>query len=342
MRKYILQNTDLEVSALCLGTATFGGTGTYEKCGNINIEEAKRVLDFAMDHGINFFNTAEHYSSGLAETVLGKALGNRRKDVVIIDKICPERPTETRKGGLSRKHIFERCEASLKKLGTDYIDIYEPHIFDPIIPLEETLEALNDLIKEGKIRYFGCSSFSGWQFMKALAICDKNGWNRFVTLEAKYTLLTRELENELMPACEDQHVDILAFAPLYGGYLSGKYARNKPWPTGTRIQAPTKDKGSFNTIDLDRLYDVVDVMEEIAKERQQSVSNVAMNYVLSKPPIRSVIFSVRNEEQLKQNIDASDWQLTPDEIARLDEVSEAEGIYPYRESKFGFLYSPEN
>ena len=341
MRKHELGKTGMMVSELCLGTATFGGSGSYVKCGAIQQDDANRIIDMAIDNGINFFNTAEHYSAGLAEQVLGKALGAKRKDVVIIDKICPKRPTDTERGGLSREHIFAHCEASLKRLGTDYIDIYEPHIFDPIIPLEETLGAFDDLIRQGKIRHFGCSNFAAWQFMKALNICENNGLHRFTTLEAKYSLLTRELDNELLPAAMDQGVDVLAFAPLYGGYLSGKYARNKPWPENTRMKAPTKDSKDFNVIDLDQLYSIIDVLEVAAEAHGVSVANAALNYVLRKPGIRSIIFSVRNTEQLQANLGASDWELTPEELEKLDAVSEPIGLYPYRENKFGFLYSPE-
>ena len=341
MKQNDLGKTGLKVSEICLGTATFGGAGSYERVGQVDQADADRIIATAMDNGINLFNTAEHYSAGLAEERLGKALGAKRKDVIVIDKVCPKRPTENEKGGLSREHIFARCEASLKRLGTDYIDIYELHIFDPIVPLEETLGALDELVHQGKVRYFGCSNFAGWQFMKGLSISDTNGWNRFTTLESKYTLLARELENELIPACIDQGVEIFAFAPLHGGYLSGKYARNKPWPLNTRIQEPITDANSFNAIDLELLYNIIDELSAIANDRNIAIAHVALNYLLRKPGIRSLIVGVRNTEQLEDNLKASGWELTSEEVSRIDKISEPVGLHPYRENKFGFLYSPE-
>ncbi|MGN1002018.1 MAG: aldo/keto reductase [Oscillospiraceae bacterium] len=325
MRKRRLGTTGLEVSELCLGTGTFGGVGNYKRSGQVNQREADEMVGTAMDSGINFFDTADTYSDGLAEEILGKALGARRKDAVLITKIAPGRE------GLTRRHILEGCEASLKRLGTDYIDVYELHIYDAGTPLEETMGALHELVKAGKCRYIGCSNFAAWQFMKAQWIADANGWVRFSTMEAKYSLLNRELENELVPACLDQEVAILPYSPLYAGFLSGKYARNKPWPTGTRF--PSIQETARFPVNEEKLYDVVDVLQEIAARRERPVSHVALNYLLHKPGVCSLMTAARNLDQLKANLGATDWDLSPEEVAALDRVSEPEGLYPYMQQK---------
>lgn len=325
MRKRKLGMTGLEVSELCLGTGTFGGVGSYKRSGEVTQKEADYMIDRAIDGGINFFDTADTYSDGLAEQILGKALGGKRKDVVLITKIAPG------KEGLTRKHILEGCEASLKRLGTDYIDIYELHIFDANTDLAETMGALDELVKSGKCRYIGCSNFSGWQLMKALWVADKNGWAKFSTLEAKYSLMTRELENELVPACLDQGIAVLPYSPLYAGFLSGKYGRNKPWPTGTRF--PSLSETARFPVNPEKLYNIVDVLEEIAANRGRPVSHVALNYLLQKPAVCSLMTAARNVEQLEANLKATDWVMTPEEVAALDSVSEPESLYPYSTQK---------
>ena len=223
MRMRFLGKTGIQVSELCLGTADFGSTGIYAKTGNIGQKEADSIVSMALEAGINTFNTAETYSNGNSEEILGKALGKRRQEAIVITKINPTQSPESNDGGLSRHHVINGCEASLRRLGTDYIDIYELHRFDPFTPLEVTLRAMDDLVRQGKVRYIGCSNFSGWQLMKALAISGENGWERFVTLEAMYSLASRWLEFELVPLCLDQGLGVLAFSPLHGGFLSGIY-----------------------------------------------------------------------------------------------------------------------
>jgi aryl-alcohol dehydrogenase-like predicted oxidoreductase len=327
MRTRILGKTGLTVSELCLGSATFGGLGVYKYSGALSQSEADRIVGMALDAGINFFNTAEIYSDGLAEEILGKALGKRRNDVILITKLHPTKEPGKNDKGFSRKHIIEGTEASLKRLGTDYVDILELHQFDPDTPLETTLRALDDLVSQGKVRYIGCSNFTAWQLMKGLQISEKNHWEKFVTLEAMYSLLSRELEYELIPACIDQGVSLLSFSPLYGGFLSGKYGRNKEWPSGTRF------KSLENTqpwpVETEKLYEVVDTLEAVAAAHSATVSQAALNYVLAKPGICSAIMGIRTEEQLMDNLRAVEWKLTREEIKLLDKVSEPQRRYPY-------------
>lgn len=331
MRKRLLGKTDLEVSELCLGTGTFGGLGNYKRSGEVNQKEADYMVSMAIDGGINFFDTADTYSDGLAEQILGKALGEKRKDVVLITKIAPGEE------GLTRKHIIEGCESSLKRLGTDYIDIYELHIYDEGTDLAETMGALDELVRSGKCRYIGCSNFSGWQLMKALWVADKNGWTKFSTLEAKYSLMTRELENELVPACLDQDIAVLPYSPLYAGCLTGKYARNKPWPTGTRF--PSLTETARFPIDAEKLYGIVDVLEEIANAHGRPVSHVALRYLLQKPTVCSLMTAARNASQLKDNLTATDWDLSAEEMSKLDSVSEPVSLYPYSTQKNSLAFA---
>jgi aryl-alcohol dehydrogenase-like predicted oxidoreductase len=327
MRIRWLGKTGLQVSELCLGTGTFGGVGKYKYSGELDQKGADQIVDMAFDAGINFFNTAEVYSDGLAEELLGKALGSRRKDIILISKVTQDVSPGKNDGGLSRKHIIDACEASLKRLGTDYLDIYELHGIDPNTSLEDTMRALNDLVGQGKVRYIGCSNYCAWQMMKCMAISEKNGWNKFITLESMYSLLARGLEYELVPACIDQDVSILAYSPLHAGLLSGKYRRDKPWPQGTRIMSPeSAGPWAYNPEDL---YRIIDELDSVAKERNVTIPEVAMNYVLQKPGICSIIFAARNAMQMEENLRTLQWQITPEEVMRLDKVSEPEYMYPY-------------
>lgn len=337
MRMRKAGNTGIMVSEICLGTGTFGGLGVYKMSGDIQQDEADHIVSLALDSGINFFDTAEGYSDGLAEQILGKALGARRKDAVIVSKVAPKRPSETSAGGYTYDHVIKACEASLKRLGTDYLDIFELHIFDPKVPMEESLRALDDLVRQGKVREVGCSNFSGWQMMKALSISDANKYTRFTTLEAKYSLITRELENELQPLCVDQGVSIFAYSPLLGGYLSGKYDREKPWPTGSRF--PSKAAAGPWAVDYDMLFNIIDALKEIAAGHNVSVADAALNYLLQKPAITSLIIGVRRADQLLANLTASGWDLTAEEVALLDRVSTMPDLYPYTDQKMNFIFS---
>jgi len=325
MRMRWLGKTGLQVSELCLGTATFGGLGHFKVSGEVSQEEANCIVKTAMDAGINLINTAELYSGGLAEEILGIALGSARKNAIIISKVAHVPPVPgVNAGGYSRKHVIEACEGSLRRLRTDYIDIYELHGMDPHTPLEITLRALDDLVRQGKVRYIGCSNFTAWMLMKALGISNEHGWDKFVTLEAMYSLAERSLDQELIPACEDQGIAVVAYSPLHAGLLSGKYRRNQPWPTGTRIQSVEEAQWPFEP---EQIYTIVDVLDEIAGERNVAVPQVALNYVLTKPCICSLIIGARNISQLTANLKAMDWQLTAEETKRLDKVSEPEQLY---------------
>ena len=336
MRMRKVGNTDLMVSEICLGTGSFGGVGMYRMSGNIQQEEANDIVAAALDAGINFFDTAEIYSDGVAEEILGKALESRRKDAVIVTKVAPKRP-DGNGGGYTYDHVIKICEDCLRRLRTDYIDIFELHIFDPLVPMEEALRALNDLVTQGKVRAIGCSNFSGWQMMKGLAISDANQYARFSSLEAKYSLIVRDLENELIPCAVDQNVSIFAYSPLNGGFLSGKYDRDKPWPTDARF--PSKEAAGPWAVDYNVLYDIVDAMKKIAGERGVSVSDVALNYLLQKPAVTSLIIGVRRIEQLQSNLTASGWDLSEEEVKILDGVSRVPELYPYTDQKMGFVVS---
>ena len=337
MRMRKVGNTDLMVSEICLGTGSFGGVGMYRMSGNIQQEEANEIVGTALDSGINLFDTAEIYSDGVAEEILGKALEARRKEAVILTKVAPKRPDGNGGGGYTYDHIIKVCEGCLTRLRTDYIDIFELHIFDPIVPMEEALRALDDLVRQGKVRAIGCSNFSGWQMMKGLAISDANDYARFSSLEAKYSLIVRDLENELIPCAVDQNVSIFAYSPLNGGFLSGKYDRDKPWPQDARF--PSKEAAGPWAVDYDILYNIVDAMKKIAEERGVSVSDVALNYLLQKPAVTSLIIGVRKIDQLKANLTASDWDLTAEEVAIFDGVSRPADLNPYVDQKMGFVVS---
>jgi aryl-alcohol dehydrogenase-like predicted oxidoreductase len=327
MRMRFLGQTGLQVSELCLGTGSFGGLGGLEIFGTIGQKDADYIVKTALDSGINFFNTAEGYSGGLAEEILGKSLGSRRKEAIIITKVDPARRPGPNDGGFSRKHLIEGCDASLKRLQTDYIDIYELHWLDEHTPLEVTLRTLDDLVRAGKVRYTGCSNFTGWQVMKCMAISRENGWTSFSTLEIQYNLSCRWPEFELVPVCLDQGLAILCYSPLHGGFLSGKYRRDKPWPAGTRLTSLENTEPW--PVEPDKLFATIDELDKVAEAHHATVSEAALNYLLKKPAVNAVIFGIRGVEQLKQNIKAVEWEITPQEVARLDKVSEPLRRYPY-------------
>jgi aryl-alcohol dehydrogenase-like predicted oxidoreductase len=326
MNLRLLGNSGLKVSELCFGTMTFGGRGAFERIGKVDQKTADKMVGMALDAGISFFDTADVYSQGVAEEMLGKALGNRRKEIILATKVRGRVGPGPNDLGLSRSHIIEACRASLRRLGTDHIDLYQVHSFDPMTPLEETLDALSDLVHQGLVRYIGCSNFTGWQLMKALAISDERGWERFITLQAYYSLVARELENELMPLCLDQKLGILTWSPLGGGFLTGKYRRGQEPPEGTRRSRP---EGIFLKFEEEKGYSIVDELEKIGKAHNASIAQAALNYLLRRPGVSSVIIGARDTDQLSDDLKAVDWEMTPDEIARLDEISEPPRLYPY-------------
>src|SRR5271157_42561 len=325
MEYRLLGASGLEVSVLSFGTMTLGGEGRFAAMGNVQVDEARRHIGICTDAGVNLFDTADVYSFGKSEEVLGKALGARRKEIVLATKAFARVEEGTNKVGLSRRHIVEACEASLRRLGTDYIDLYQAHNFDSLTPLDETLRAFEDLIRAGKIRYAGCSNYSGWQLMKALSISDRLGIPRYVSQQINYSLLAREAEHELAPAGLDQRTGIMAWSPLQGGLLSGKFRSGQAKPSESRLNTLE----ASGTVDEERLYRIVDALAEIAAQRGVSISQVALNWVTRKPGVDTVIIGARNEQQLRDNLAAATWTLTDGEVERLDEVSALTLPYPY-------------
>ncbi len=322
-----LGRSGLKVPALSFGTGTFGGgTEFFRAWGSSDVAEATRLVSICMQAGVNLFDTADVYSKGLSEEILGKAIKGRRQNVLISTKATFRMADGPNDLGSSRHHLIQACEASLRRLGTDYIDIYHLHGFDAIAPVEEVLSTLNRLIESGKVRYIACSNFSGWHLMKSLAIADRYGWSRYAGHQVYYSLIGREYEWELMPLALDQGVGALVWSPLGWGRLTGKIRRGQPVPSGSRLHA-TADSGPH--VEDERLYKVVDALEQVAKETEKSVPQVALNWLLRRPSISTVIIGARNEEQLRQNLAAEGWSLSPSQIATLDRASEQKPIYPY-------------
>ncbi len=325
MKTRFLGQSGLQVSELCFGAMMFVGDRGWRHLSDLGQKEADAIVGTALDGGINFFDTADNYSEGESENILGQALGSRRKDVVIGTKggfRTGPGPNDT---GCSRLHILEACHASLKRLRTDYIDLYQIHSYDPLTPLEETLAALDTLVRAGKVRYIGCSNFTGWQLMKAMSISRELGLERFVSLQAAYSLVMRDLELELVPVCLDQGLGILPWGPLSGGFLTGKYRRGAPWPSGTRMKKP-EDHFPF---DEQQGYAIVDELDGIARAHQATIAQAALNYLLNKPGVSSVIFGARTMEQLRENLRAVEWSLSKEEMERLDELSAPRKTYPH-------------
>ncbi len=325
MKTRFLGNTGTRVSELCFGAMTFGGKGYWKNIGQVEQKEADVLIDLAIEGGINFFDTADVYSEGRSEEILGKALGGRRNDVILATKVRGKTGPGPNDIGLSRKHVISSCNASLKRLGTDYIDLYQVHSFDPRTPLDETLRVLDDLVREGKVRYIGASNFTGWQLMKALAISEKQNLEKFVTLQALYSLIARDLENELVPLSLDQKLGILPWSPLGGGFLTGKYRRGAQRPEGAR-RSNAGDQ--FLQFDEEKGFDIVDELEKTARNHNGTVTQAALNYLLRKPGVSSVIIGARNREQLADSLKTTDWEMTVDEVVRLDALSKPPRVYP--------------
>lgn len=316
----------LEVSRLSFGTMAFGGGKDYIAVGNNSLQEAERLIDICLDAGINVFDTADEYSKGLSEEMLGKALGpKKREKAIIATKAFFRMGPNQHNVGASRKHLIEACDASLTRLGTDYIDLYQLHNFDSLTPLEETLSALDLLIKQGKVRYIGCSNYSAWHLMKALSISDKRGYQPYISQQMYYSLLSRELENESIPLALDQNVGLFVWSPLSFGLLSGKYRKNQPLLEETRLS----NWSAPGTVDMNRLYAIVDELEVLANANNKTIAQVAINWLLRRPGVTSVILGARNEAQLKENLGAVGWSLTEEEVKRLEKVSDLPVPYPY-------------
>ena len=326
MEYRLLGHSGLKVSVLSLGTMTFGGQGKFAKTGQTDVEAAQRQIGLCLDAGINLFDTADVYSGGESEVILGKALGGKRNDVLIASKARFPMGDGPNDRGSSRHHILRACEASLKRLNTDYLDLYQLHQWDGQTPLEETLRALDDLVSSGKVRYVGVSNFSAWHVMKTLGVAQASHYIRPVSQQIHYTLQAREAEYELLPAAQDQGLGTLVWSPLAGGLLSGKYRRNQAAPEGTRHLA---DWGEPPVRDENALYDVVDVLVDIAEARGVSAAQIALAWLIARPQVTSVIVGARNDTQLQDNLKAADITLTTEEIEKLNAVSKLPLLYPY-------------
>lgn len=324
-----LGGSGLFVPVLSFGTATFGGGNSFFKAwGSTQVDEASRLIHLCMDSGVNFFDTADIYSDGMAEEILGQALKGLRNEAIISTKGTFPFGEGPNNQGSSRFHLLKQVESSLKRLHTDYIDIYHMHGFDGNTPVEETLRTLDNLVQSGKVRYIACSNFSGWHLMKSLSISERYGWNKYIAHQVYYSLVNREYEWELMPLGLDQKVDSIIWSPLSAGRLGGKYGRNKPYPPESRIAqggSPVPDMVVYNEV----LYNVLDTMEEIKAETGKTHAQIAINWLLQRPTVANVIIGARTEEQLKENLGATGWNLSPDQIKRLDAASNVPTIYPY-------------
>ncbi|MGH8687464.1 MAG: aldo/keto reductase [Burkholderiales bacterium] len=326
----------LMVSALSLGTGTFGGGNEFFKAwGASDVAHASRLVDICLEAGLNMFDSADRYSGGLAEEVLGGAIKGRRAQVLISTKGTFPTGPGPNQAGSSRQHLLSAVEASLKRLGTDYIDLYQLHGFDAVTPVEEALQTLDGMVRAGKIRYIGCSNFSGWHLMKSLAASERLGLARYVAHQAYYSLLGREYEWELMPLALDQKVGTVVWSPLGWGRLTGKLRRGQPMPAESRLQNQRVfDMGP--PVPQEHLYRVVDALDEAARETGKTVAQVALNWLLQRPSVASVIIGARNEEQLRQNLGAAGWRLAPERIAKLDAASAVPLTYPYWHQRVTF------
>jgi aryl-alcohol dehydrogenase-like predicted oxidoreductase len=309
-----------------MGTMTFGGKGQFSSVGDTDLEGARRQLDLCLEAGVNLVDTANVYSHGISEEIVGEALEGRRDQVLLATKVRMPMGDGPNDAGVSRSEIIRQCEASLRRLRTDHIDLYQLHAWDGQTPLEETLGALDDLVRAGKVRYVGASNYSGWHLLKALGIAERDRLPRFVSEQIFYSLQARDAEYELVPAAIDQGLGILVWSPLAGGLMSGKYRRGQSGPEGSRHltewdEPPVRDEN--------QLYDTVDVLVDIAEARGASPAQMALAWLLHRPAVTSVIIGARTEEQLSDNLGAADLELTEQEMARLDEVSAVPLIYPY-------------
>jgi aryl-alcohol dehydrogenase-like predicted oxidoreductase len=322
-----LGRSGLKVPVLSLGTATFGaGSEVFRAIGNSSVVEATRLVDICLEAGVNMFDTANIYHEGLSEEVLGQAIAGRRDKVLVSTKATFKMGPGPNEVGSSRSHLIRACEASLRRLKTDYIDLYQMHGFDALTPVEETLSALNDLVHSGKVRYLGCSNFSGWHLMKSLDVSEKYGWARYVAHQAYYSLISREYEWELMPLGAAEGVGCVVWSPLGWGRLTGRIRRNQPLHKESRLHK-TAEFGP--PVPDEHLYNVVDAIDAIAKETGKSVPQIALNWLLQRPTVSNVIMGARNEEQLRQNLGAVGWNLTPQQVAKLDAASNVTLTYPY-------------
>jgi aryl-alcohol dehydrogenase-like predicted oxidoreductase len=320
-----LGKSGLKVSEICFGVMTFTGTQGWRHVGNTVQSQANKLVDIALEKGVNFFDTADVYSNGASEKILGKALDKNRHKAVIGTKFGFRMADDPNGDGLSRARIVKACEDSLKRLNTDYIDLYQIHSDDFTTPIEETLSALDILVKQGKVRYIGCSNYTAWQLVKAMYEAEKKNLEKFISLQAYYTILGRDLELEILPACIDQGIGVTVWGPLHGGILTGKYHKTNKWPKGTRI----KTDDFIRPHDKEVENKVLDLLFKIARNRGVTVTQISLNYLLRKKGISSVIIGARNKKQLLENIDAASFKLSNEEIQKIDAISMPYQTYPH-------------
>ncbi|MEW2545177.1 aldo/keto reductase [Streptomyces sp. NPDC047002] len=320
-----LGRSGLRVSVLSMGTMTFGGKDQFGSLGNTDVAGAKRQIDMCLDAGVNLIDTANMYSGGLSEEIVGKALAGRRDKVLISDKVRMKMGEGPNEQGLSRQHILEQVEASLRRLGTDHLDIYHVHEWDGQTPLDETLQTLDSLVRSGKVRYLGVSNYTGWQLMKALAVSEAHGWERFVSNQVYYSLESRDAEYELVPLSLDQGLGVMVWSPLAGGLLSGKYRRGQQASEGRHLtewsEPPVRDE--------EKLYDTIETVVDIASAHGASPAQISLAYLLAKPAVTTLVVGARKDEQLADNLGAAEVALSAEDVDRLDRVSAPYLIYPH-------------
>lgn len=325
MKYNLLGNTGLKVSELCLGTMTFGGRGIWTAIGTLAQDEVDGLVKESVDAGINFIDTANVYSEGVSEQMTGAAIKNlqlKRDDLIIATKVRGKMGDGPNQVGLTRKHIFEQVDASLKRLGMDYIDLYQIHGYDAITPFEEILDALNDLVRSGRVRYIGCSNLAAWHIMKSIAVSERERFAKFVSLQAYYTIAGRDIEREIVPLLLDQKLGLMVWSPLAGGLLSGKYGRNISPEESRRVNF------DFPPVNKEKAFDIIDVMRPIAESKAVTVAQIALAWLLHQQVVTTVIIGAKNVSQLQDNLKAVDVVLTADELARLNDISRLAPEYP--------------
>ncbi len=326
MKYKLLGNTGIKVSELCLGTMTFGGKGIWTAIGKLEQDSVDGLVKKSVEAGINFIDTANVYSEGMSEEMTGKAIRNlklKREELVIATKVRGKMNDSPNGSGLSRKHILHEVDASLKRLNMDYIDLYQIHGYDPLTPLEETVDTLDGLVKSGKVRYIGCSNLAAWQIMKAVSYSKYNHLSKFISLQAYYTIAGRDLEREIIPVLKDQNMGLMVWSPLAGGLLSGKYKRNGEATEGSR-----RTSFDFPPVNKEKAFDIIDVLEPMAKEKETSLAQLSLAWLLHQPAVTSIIIGANKPAQLEDNLKATEVKFTEAELKKLDEVSKLSSEYP--------------
>ena len=327
METRYLGNSGFKVPVLGFGAGTFGGKGPlFSAWGNTDNAQATRLIDISLEAGLNFFDTADVYSDGASESILGAAVKGRRDQVILSTKTGLRAGEGPNDAGASRLHLLQAVDKALQRLGTDYIDLLQLHAFDAMTPVEETMSTLDGLVRAGKVRYLGVSNFSGWHVLKSQAVADQRGYARYVANQTYYSLVGRDYEWELMPLGQDQGLGAVVWSPLGWGRLTGKIRRGQPLPETSRLH----DTADFAPpVDQERLYRIIDAMDKVAEETDKTIPQIALNWLLQRPTVSTVLIGARNEEQLRQNLGAVGWNLSAEQVARLDAASAITPPYPY-------------